>query len=273
MSGIVDIVAREILDSRGNPTVEVDVTLESGAFGRAAVPSGASTGAHEAVEKRDGGKRYGGKGVRQAVDAVNGEIYDAISGFEPAAVPDGSKVAFVGKTSDGRTDIHTCNLRTEPGLTAPVYVCADEETLTSEGMNESPSWTPDGASVFFASERTTHPGHKDVYRFRMRDRMLIRQLTLGDAYAPVQSLLWVFALQGACLAVLQAGLLSAIASERTRLAGVAWLGLVVEAVLMTTVASTVQQFVAVAVGVAAVTAAVVAVLAVRAAGPAVRKKS
>ena len=98
-------------------------------------------------------------------------------------------------------------------------------------------------------------------------------LLVGDAYAPVQSLLWVFALQGACLAVLQAGLLSAIASERTHLAGVAWLGLVVEAVLMTTVASTVQQFVAVAVGVAAVTAAVVAVLAVRAAGPAVRRKS
>ena len=82
MSGIVDIVAREILDSRGNPTVEVDLTLESGAFGRAAVPSGASTGAHEAVEKRDGGKRYRGKGVRQAVDAVNGEIFDALSGFE-----------------------------------------------------------------------------------------------------------------------------------------------------------------------------------------------
>ncbi len=83
MTEIVDITAREILDSRGNPTIEVDVTLDDGAFGRAAVPSGASTGAHEAVEKRDGDKaRYGGKGVRQAVDAVNGEIYDAISGFE-----------------------------------------------------------------------------------------------------------------------------------------------------------------------------------------------
>ena len=64
MTAIVDITAREILDSRGNPTVEVDVTLEDGAFGRAAVPSGASTGAHEAVELRDGGTRYGGKGVR-----------------------------------------------------------------------------------------------------------------------------------------------------------------------------------------------------------------
>ena len=83
MSAIADITAREILDSRGNPTVEVDVLLESGALGRAAVPSGASTGAHEAVEKRDGDKdRYGGKGVLRAVDAVNGEIFDALSGFE-----------------------------------------------------------------------------------------------------------------------------------------------------------------------------------------------
>ena len=83
MTEIVDIVGREILDSRGNPTVEVDVTLEDGSFGRAAVPSGASTGAHEAVEKRDGdAKRYGGKGVTHAVDAVNGEIFDALSGFE-----------------------------------------------------------------------------------------------------------------------------------------------------------------------------------------------
>jgi enolase len=83
MTEIVDITAREILDSRGNPTVEVDVTLEDGAFGRAAVPSGASTGAHEAVEKRDGDKtRYVGKGVRQAVEAVNGEIFDALSGFD-----------------------------------------------------------------------------------------------------------------------------------------------------------------------------------------------
>src|SRR5260221_8698164 len=85
MSAIVDINGREILDSRGNPTVEVDVTLETGAMGRAAVPSGASTGAHEAVELRDGDRaRYGGKGVRRAVEAVNGEIFDALSGFEAA---------------------------------------------------------------------------------------------------------------------------------------------------------------------------------------------
>src|SRR5882672_4099088 len=83
MTAIIDITARQILDSRGNPTVEVDVTLESGAEGRAAVPSGASTGAHEAVELRDGDKtRYGGKGVLKAVDAVNGEIFDALSGFD-----------------------------------------------------------------------------------------------------------------------------------------------------------------------------------------------
>jgi enolase len=83
MTEIVDITAREILDSRGNPTVEVDVVLEDGSMGRAAVPSGASTGAHEAVEKRDGDKaRYLGKGVRSAVEAVNGEIYDALSGMD-----------------------------------------------------------------------------------------------------------------------------------------------------------------------------------------------
>jgi enolase len=83
MTAIVDIHAREILDSRGNPTVEVDVTLESGAQGRAAVPSGASTGAHEAVELRDGDKgRYGGKGVEKAVEAVNGEIFDTVSGLD-----------------------------------------------------------------------------------------------------------------------------------------------------------------------------------------------
>src|SRR3546814_5158044 len=83
MTAIIDTQAREILDSRGNPTVEVDVTLESGAFGRAAVPSGASTGAHEAVELRDGDKkRYGGKGVLKAVEAVNHEIFDVLRSEE-----------------------------------------------------------------------------------------------------------------------------------------------------------------------------------------------
>ncbi|WP_010185807.1 phosphopyruvate hydratase [Sphingomonas sp. PAMC 26605] len=83
MTAIIDIHARTILDSRGNPTVEVDVMLEDGSFGRAAVPSGASTGAHEAVEKRDGDKsRWGGKGVEDAIDGVNGEIADAVMGLE-----------------------------------------------------------------------------------------------------------------------------------------------------------------------------------------------
>lgn len=82
MTAIIDIVGRQIFDSRGNPTVEVDVVLEDGSFGRAAVPSGASTGAHEAVELRDGGSRYLGKGVTKAVDAVNEEIYKAIAGMD-----------------------------------------------------------------------------------------------------------------------------------------------------------------------------------------------
>src|SRR4029077_21192710 len=81
-----DIIGREILDSRGNPTVEVDVILEDGSGVRAGVASGASTGAHEAVELRDGDKaRYGGKGVRKAVDPVNGEIYDALGGMDAEA--------------------------------------------------------------------------------------------------------------------------------------------------------------------------------------------
>src|ERR1043165_5154189 len=85
-TSVQSILGREILDSRGNPTVEVDVVLEGGARGRAAVPSGASTGAHEAVELRDGDKkRYSGKGVGKAIDAVNGEIYDAIGGMDAEA--------------------------------------------------------------------------------------------------------------------------------------------------------------------------------------------
>ncbi|MDE1174240.1 MAG: phosphopyruvate hydratase [Parvibaculaceae bacterium] len=84
MAAIIDIIGREILDSRGNPTVEVDVLLEDGSLGRAAVPSGASTGAHEAVELRDGGTRYKGKGVLKAVEAVNGELFDALAGLDAA---------------------------------------------------------------------------------------------------------------------------------------------------------------------------------------------
>ena len=89
MSTIIDIIGREILDSRGNPTVEVDVILEDGTMGRAAVPSGASTGAYEAVERRDGDKsRYMGKGVLEAVAAVNGEIFEALLDCDPPGVPE-----------------------------------------------------------------------------------------------------------------------------------------------------------------------------------------
>ena len=105
MTAITDIIGREILDSRGNPTVEVDVILEDGSKGRAAVPSGASTGAHEAVELRDGDKkRYGGKGVRKAVDAVNGEIFDALGGMdaEAQAKIDETLIALDGTPNKGR---------------------------------------------------------------------------------------------------------------------------------------------------------------------------
>src|SRR2546421_417462 len=105
MSIITEVIAREILDSRGNPTVEVDVILEDGARGRAAVPSGASTGAHEAVELRDGDKtRYLGKGVRRAIDAVNGEIFDAIGGMDAQAQAkvDATMIALDGTANKSR---------------------------------------------------------------------------------------------------------------------------------------------------------------------------
>jgi enolase len=105
MTAIVDIVARQILDSRGNPTVEVDVILEDGSMGRAAVPSGASTGAHEAVELRDGDKKkYLGKSVRKAVEAVNGEILDGIGGMdaENQVAIDEAMIALDGTPNKGR---------------------------------------------------------------------------------------------------------------------------------------------------------------------------
>ncbi|MBU3076385.1 phosphopyruvate hydratase [Sphingomonas quercus] len=105
MTAIVDVHARQIIDSRGNPTVEVDVTLEDGSFGRAAVPSGASTGAHEAVEKRDGDKsRWLGKGVSDAVDAVNGEIAGEVVGLdaEDQAALDAVMIELDGTANKGR---------------------------------------------------------------------------------------------------------------------------------------------------------------------------
>jgi enolase len=105
MTAIVDIIGREILDSRGNPTVEVDVVLEDGSRGRAGVPSGASTGAHEAVELRDGDKtRYLGKGVKNAVEAVNGEIFDALGGMDAEAQVkiDETMIGLDGTPNKGR---------------------------------------------------------------------------------------------------------------------------------------------------------------------------
>ena len=102
MTAIIDLHARQILDSRGNPTVEVDVLLEDGSFGRAAVPSGASTGAHEAVERRDGDKtRWGGKGVDDAIEAVNGELVEALIGLDAEDQADldrGNKTLSFGDT-------------------------------------------------------------------------------------------------------------------------------------------------------------------------------
>ena len=105
MTAIIDIHGRQILDSRGNPTVEVDVLLEDGSFGRAAVPSGASTGAHEAVEKRDGDKsRWGGKGVDEAIEAVNGELVEALLGLdaEDQADLDAAMIELDGTENKGR---------------------------------------------------------------------------------------------------------------------------------------------------------------------------
>src|SRR5215216_6639036 len=105
MTAIVDVHARQILDSRGNPTVEVEVTLEDGSLGRAGVPSGASTGAHEAVELRDGDKqRYLGKGVQKAVAAVNGEIFDAVGGMDAEGQNkiDETLIALDGTANKGR---------------------------------------------------------------------------------------------------------------------------------------------------------------------------
>src|SRR5688500_15642620 len=104
MASIAAVGAREILDSRGNPTVEVEVILDSGAVGRAAVPSGASTGAFEAVELRDGGKRYGGKGVQKAVQHVNTELRDDLLGLDAVdqRSVDGAMVELDGTDNKGR---------------------------------------------------------------------------------------------------------------------------------------------------------------------------
>ena len=125
MTAIVDIKGREILDSRGNPTVEVDVTLETGAFGRAAVPSGASTGAHEALELRDGDpKRYGGKGVLKAVEAVNHDLLDLLAGLdaEDQGLIDGMMIEL-----DGSADKSKLGANAVLGVSLAVAKAASEE--------------------------------------------------------------------------------------------------------------------------------------------------
>ena len=125
MTAIVDIMGREILDSRGNPTVEVDVTLETGAFGRAAVPSGASTGAHEALELRDGDKaRYGGKGVLKAVAAVNHDLLDLLAGLdaEDQGLIDGMMIGL-----DGSADKSKLGANAILGVSLAVAKAAAEE--------------------------------------------------------------------------------------------------------------------------------------------------
>jgi enolase len=142
MTEIIHVHAREILDSRGNPTVEVDVALEDGSFGRAAVPSGASTGAHEAVELRDGNKkRYLGKGVTKAVAAVNGKIYDAIIGMdaEDQTAIDETMMKLDGTANKAKLGANAilgvslavakaaaeaCNLAALPLCRRPVCTCA-----------------------------------------------------------------------------------------------------------------------------------------------------
>ena len=130
MTAIIDIHAREILDSRGNPTVEVEIELEDGSKGRAAVPSGASTGAYEAVEKRDGGERYGGKGVRDAVHAATGEIFDAISGLdvEEQVYIDKAMIELDGTPNKGRLGANAilgvslaCARAAAASLSMPLY--------------------------------------------------------------------------------------------------------------------------------------------------------
>ncbi|TMG99640.1 MAG: phosphopyruvate hydratase, partial [Betaproteobacteria bacterium] len=126
MSAIVDVIAREILDSRGNPTIEADVVLESGISGRAAVPSGASTGSKEAIELRDGdAARYGGKGVQKAIENVNTEICEAIIGL------DASEQAFVDRTMidlDGTDNKSRLGANAILAVSAAVAKAAAEES-------------------------------------------------------------------------------------------------------------------------------------------------
>ena len=153
MSEIVEVIGREVLDSRGNPTVEADVVLASGAEGRAIAPSGASTGAHEAVELRDGGERYGGKGVLTAVGHVNGEIADTVTGLEGAdqRLVDDELVVLDGTPNKARLGANALlgvSDPTSPGATSPGGAGTDPFASLEAAISAAtaPATTPSSSS-------------------------------------------------------------------------------------------------------------------------------
>ena len=160
MTTITDILAREILDSRGNPTVEVDVYLEDGTIGRAAVPSGASTGAHEAVELRDGGERYLGKGVEKAVNAVNTEILEAIVGLdvENQMEIDQTMIELDGTSNKGR-DSWMAGYSTDLSLVVWVGYDSGEPLGLSSTQAALPIWSRfmTGAEPFLSGDKFKMP--------------------------------------------------------------------------------------------------------------------
>ncbi len=179
MTAILDIVGREILDSRGNPTVEVDVLLEDGTRGRAAVPSGASTGAHEAVELRDGDKsRYLGKGVRKAVDAVNGEIFDALSGMDATAQVkiDETMIALDGTANKSRlganailgVSLAVAKGRRRGNRLAALPLCGRRLSATSSSADDEhrQRWGTRGQSDRFPGIHD-HAGWREDFRRRL----------------------------------------------------------------------------------------------------------
>src|SRR5207249_9647 len=162
VSIIEQVEAREILDSRGQPTVEVDVELDSGARGRAAVPSGASTGAHEALELRDGGERYRGKGVLRAVDHVNGEIADAVLGLDglDQRLVDDALVTPDG--TDTKSRLGATAMRGAAGGVGAGPPCAEAAGRAPVGRLDAAGWRPGeelaiapeaAASQFFSGRR------------------------------------------------------------------------------------------------------------------------
>ena len=181
MSVIAEVRAREILDSRGNPTVEVEVELESGAMGRAAVPSGASTGAHEAVELRDGDKtRYGGKGVLKAVAAVNAEIMDLLAGLD---APDQIKIDPALIELDGTPNKGRLGANAILGVSLAVAkAAAMKPTCRSTAMSAAPGDGAAGADDEHHQRRRSRRQPIDIQEFMiMPVRPTVRR---GAAHGP-----------------------------------------------------------------------------------------